>query len=146
LTGATRADPIGIASSAAADRQPGNNVQRETLIMPLATGNSGTSPDIAEQDVFVLELDGSPTFAFGAAENESASEIIRSDWFKAAIDGFLSDRPVTDSAVLLRPATNTEASVFHDLADEFAEPTMRFFVAHLPAHGLEGGLPSPGGR
>lgn len=98
--------------------------------MPSATEDSGV--DITEQDVFVLELDGSAMLAFQAAEGKSASAIMRSDWFKIAVGRFRPDRPFTETAVL-RPATDAEASTFHDFAEEFAEPTRHFFVAQLAA-------------
>ena len=103
--------------------------------MPAATTNSDTSPDTIEHRVFVLELDGSPKFAFEALEISDASEIARSIWFGQAFDRFCPDRRVKDSNPRLRPATDREASAFHDVAEEFAEPTEHFLVAHLPGLG-----------
>jgi hypothetical protein len=125
LTGAMHADRIGPSIR-----------KRENNLMPAATTNSAISPDIIEHRVFVLELDGLPKFAFAAAEISSADEIARSAWFGQAFDRFCPDRRVKDSTTRLRPATEREASTFHDVAEEFAEPTAHFLVAHLP--GLDG--------
>ena len=85
-----------------------------------------------DQHVFVLELDGLPTVAFGAAEISNAEEISRSTWFRRAFDRFWSGRtPVTNSNTHLRPATEVEEAMFHDLASEFAEQAGHFLVAHL---------------
>jgi hypothetical protein len=100
--------------------------------MPAATTNSDTSCDLIERHVFVLELDGLPKFAFAATEISSADEIARSAWFGQAFGRFCPNRSVTVSNARLRPATAREASAFHDVAEEFAEPTAHFLVAHLP--------------
>ena len=100
--------------------------------MPATTTNSDTSCGLIERRVFVLELDGLPKFAFAAMEISNANEIARSTWFGRAFDRFYPDRRVKDSTTRLRPATEREASAFHDVAEEFAEPTAHFLVAHLP--------------
>jgi hypothetical protein len=103
--------------------------------MSATTTNSDTSCGPIARRVFVLELDGSPKFAFAATEISSADEIARSTWFGQAFDRFCSNRRVKDSTTRLRPATDREASAFHDVAEEFAEPTAHFLVAHLPGLG-----------
>jgi hypothetical protein len=97
--------------------------------MPATTD---TSPGLIERRIFVLELDGLPKFAFAAMEISSADKIARSAWFGRAFDRFCPGRHVKDSNTRLRPATDREASAFHDVAEEFAEPTEHFLVAHLP--------------
>jgi hypothetical protein len=104
--------------------------------MPAATTNSDTSCDLLERRVFVLELDGLPKFAFAATEISSADEIARSTWFGQALGRFCPNRRAKDSNMRLRPATDREASAFHDVAEEFAEPTEYFLVAHLPGLGV----------
>ena len=99
--------------------------------MPAATSHPVEWCYDLDQHVFVLELDGLPTLAFGAAGISNADEISRSTWFRRAFDRFRSGRPVTGSNTHLRPATDKEAAAFNDLADEFAEPTQHFLVAHL---------------
>ena len=103
--------------------------------MAATTTNSDTSRDLIARQVFVLELDGRPKFAFAATEISSADEIARSTWFGQAFDRFCPDRSGTASNTRLRPATEREASAFHDVAEEFAEPTAHFLVAHLPGLG-----------
>lgn len=103
--------------------------------MPAATTNPGVSSEIIERRVFALELNGLPTLAFEATEISIANEIVRSAWFRRAVDRLCQNRPLTDSNTRPRPATAEEASLFHDLAEEFAEPTEHFFVAHLPGRG-----------
>jgi hypothetical protein len=103
--------------------------------MPAVTTNPGISSDLIERRVFVLELDGRPKLAFETLEISSADEIVGSAWFRQAFDRFCPRGPVTDSNTRLRPATDEEASVFHDFAEEFAEPTAHFLVAHLPSGG-----------
>jgi len=103
--------------------------------MAAATTNSDASCDLIERHVFVLELDGLPKFAFAAAEISSADEIARSTWFGQAFDRFCPNRSGTAPNTRLRHATEREASAFHDVAEEFAEPTAHFLVAHLPGLG-----------
>jgi hypothetical protein len=100
--------------------------------MPAVTTNADTSIGPTGSRVFVLELDGTPKFAFEAMESSAAGGIFRSAWFRRALERFCPNPVVTDSTTLLRPATDREASAFYDLAEEFAEPAAHFLVARLP--------------
>jgi hypothetical protein len=100
-------------------------------IAPAASGPASTH-DENEPTVFVIELQGSPAFAFEAKSSLHADELARSPWFTQALDEFClrSDKTGT-SMRSLRAATDTEAANYQDFACEFASETNDFLVLHL---------------
>jgi hypothetical protein len=100
-------------------------------IAPAASGPASTCGE-NEQTVFVIELPGSPAFAFEAKSRLHADELARSPWFTRALDEFCRRSDKTGASIRsLRAATDTEASIYQDLASEFASETNDFLVAHL---------------
>jgi hypothetical protein len=100
-------------------------------IAPAASGPASTHDD-NEPTVFVIELLGSPAFAFEAKSSLHADELARSPWFTRALDEFcLRGDKMGASIRSLRPATDAEASIYQDLACEFASETNDFLVLHL---------------
>lgn len=82
--------------------------------------------------VFVLDMSEAPAFAFAAENLDAARHVARSDWLLRALDSFCHERRQTAHARLtLRTATDDEAALYRDRADEFAEEATRFFIAHL---------------
>jgi hypothetical protein len=100
-------------------------------IAPAASGPASTH-DENEQTVFVIELPGSPAFAFEAKSRLHADELARSPWFTRALDEFCLRRNKMGASMRsLRAATETEASIYQDFACEFASETNDFLVLHL---------------
>jgi hypothetical protein len=100
-------------------------------IAPAAPGPAPTNGE-NEPTVFVIELQGSPAFAFEANCISHADELARSPWFTRALDEFCLRRDKTGAAIIsLRAATGAEASIYQDLASEFASETKDFLVLHL---------------
>lgn len=82
--------------------------------------------------IFVLDLADEPAFAFEAADTDGAQRIARSDWLLHALDGFCRARRAAKRGRLrLRSATPTEAAIYLDLADEFADTAPQMLIAHL---------------
>jgi hypothetical protein len=82
--------------------------------------------------VFVLDLAERPAFAFAADSFDTARQITRSQSLLQALNSFCRIRRPADQAQLqLRAATEDEAALYRDRADEFAEPETRFLIAHL---------------
>jgi hypothetical protein len=86
----------------------------------------------SEPTIFVIEVSNWATFAFEAQSHSRAEELARSPWFTQALEEFCSSRhKMTISDKSLRPATETEASIYRDLASEFADTANDFLVANL---------------
>jgi hypothetical protein len=82
--------------------------------------------------VFVLDIAKRPAFAFEADDFDSAQQITRSHWLLQPLDTFCRMRRRADAGQLhLRAATDHEATLYRDRADEFAEAETRFLIAHL---------------
>jgi hypothetical protein len=108
-----------------------SRLERVMSIAPAALGPASPR-DENEPTVFVIELLGSPAFAFEAKSIWHADELARSPWFTRALDDFCLRRDKTEAAIIsLRAATGTEASIYQDLACEFASETNDFLVLHL---------------
>jgi len=84
--------------------------------------------------VFILDMAERPVFAFEASDFEMAQRLARSQWLLQALDRFCSTRaPAQDSRgrLRLREATRDEAALYRARAEEFADATPRFLIAHL---------------
>ncbi len=88
----------------------------------------------AQRPIFVLDVHDEPRFAFEADCLPQAEEFSRAGWFARALtefrvskseawDGNLSSR--------IRAASDVEASLYREIAEEFSEPANCFFVVHL---------------
>jgi hypothetical protein len=84
--------------------------------------------------IFVLDIAERPTFAFEADSACTAEALARSPWFAFAVADFFAQRGKAlneNGRFFARLATEAEASLYRTLADEFAEATDRFLIAHL---------------
>jgi len=90
---------------------------------------------VSHWQVFVLDLGRPPAFAFATGDVEQAQDIVRSPRLLRALDAFCKRRPFDGGNRLqLRPATDDEAAIYHDRADEFAEDvTARLLIVHIGA-------------
>ena len=85
--------------------------------------------------IFALDVIYKPMFAFEAESLAQAEYLVRAPWFAEALTEFhLGRRGVQNQNALpqTRVATEAEAAIYHDFADEFAEHSDQFLVAHLP--------------
>jgi hypothetical protein len=88
-----------------------------------------------ERPIFVLDVIDRPTFAFEAESLAQAEDLVRAPWLAAALDRFHRQRGNVDGRHATagpRDATEAEAAVYRDFADEFAERSGQFLVALLP--------------
>jgi hypothetical protein len=82
--------------------------------------------------IFVLDIAEQPCFAFEADHLNAAEQIVRSPWLLQALDEFCrARRPADGGQLFLRAATDHEAALYRDRADEFAEAETQFLIAHL---------------
>jgi hypothetical protein len=82
--------------------------------------------------VFVIDIAQLPAFAFEADHVDAARQIVGSAWLLRALDAFCRVRRPADGRQLrLRTATDREAALYRDRADEFAEAEPHFLIAHL---------------
>jgi hypothetical protein len=87
-----------------------------------------------QRSIFVLDIRNEPTFAFEAEHLAHAEEIADAPWFSSAVCEFYSNKrgKWDDSATRrTRPATEPEAAIYRDYADEFADVSDQFLIAHL---------------
>jgi hypothetical protein len=87
-----------------------------------------------QRPIFVLDVVDNAHFAFEADSLAQAQELSQAPWFVQAVSAFNSRkcRERTDGTVRrTRPATETEASIYRDVADEFADRSDCFLIAHL---------------
>ena len=87
------------------------------------------------QQVFVLETPHDTAFAFQAASPAHALELLHTPWLGAALSDFLARHRGASTRcepMRIRAATPAEATLYRDLADEFADGSGRFLVAELP--------------
>ena len=88
----------------------------------------------APRSIYVVDVTGEANFAFEADSLQQAEANARATWFLQSLDQFFARHGRgcngnLDS--LTRPASEAEASTYRALADEFAETSGCFFVAHL---------------
>jgi hypothetical protein len=89
---------------------------------------------VSHGQVFVLDLGRHPAFAFATGDVEQAQGIVRSSWLLRALDAFCKRRPLGGGRLQLRPATEAEAAIYRDRADEFAEDVIFSFpIVHIGA-------------
>ena len=83
--------------------------------------------------IFVLAIGGEATFAFEADSLAQAREFADSPWFTRAINEIYANNPLAwnNGAARTRAATEPEASAYRDYADEFADGSRQFLIAHL---------------
>ena len=91
-----------------------------------------------QRPVFVLDVLDKADLAFEAESLAQARELSEAPWFVQAVSAFYSrkcrerTRERTDGTLRRpRPATEAEASVYRDVADEFADRSDCFLIAHL---------------
>jgi hypothetical protein len=87
-----------------------------------------------QRSIFVLDIRNEPTFAFEAEHLAHAEEIADAPWFSSAVCEFYSNKrgKWDDSATRrTRPATEPEAAIYRDYADEFADVSDQFLIARL---------------
>ena len=87
-----------------------------------------------QRSIFVLDVLDKADFAFEAESLAQARELSEAPWFVQAVSAFYSRkcRERTNGTVRrTRPATEAEASVYRDFADEFADRSDCFLIAHL---------------
>jgi hypothetical protein len=84
--------------------------------------------------IFVVDVASEASFAFEAKSLGEAETYAHAPWFLRSVDQFFAQHgrgcqggftPRT------RPASDAETLTYHALADEFAETSGCFFVAHL---------------
>lgn len=98
--------------------------------MPVIKSNADSSGGGSEPITFVIEVSDCAAFAFEARSSAQAAEFTRLPWFTRALEDFcLSSRKMTEGH--LRAATDREASIYQDLANEFADATSDFLVVSL---------------
>jgi hypothetical protein len=82
--------------------------------------------------VFVIDVTELAAFAFEADDFDAARYIVGSHWLLQPLDAFCrARRPADRGQLRLRTATDHEATLYRDRADEFAEAERRFLVVHL---------------
>ena len=89
-----------------------------------------------ERAIFVLDVLKEGQFAFEAVNLAQAEDFARSPWFLQSVRQFFSQHGRGCQAgftARTRPATEAEVLRYRILADEFAETSGYFFVAHLCA-------------
>jgi hypothetical protein len=87
-----------------------------------------------QKPIFVLDISDKADFAFEAESLAQAQELSQAPWFVQAVSAFYARkcRERTNGTFRgTRPATETEASIYRDLADEFADESNCFLIAHL---------------
>jgi len=90
-----------------------------------------------ERAIFVLDVLDDAGFAFEADDLAQAEEYARASWFLRSVGRFFlrHGRACQGGfASRARPASETEAATYRRLADEFAETSGCFFVAHVGPH------------
>jgi hypothetical protein len=83
--------------------------------------------------VFAIDLGRRPAFVFAANGHDMAQSLVRSPGLLQALDTFgRLSRPAQTQRLALRKATNDEAAIYLDRADELAEETIcRLLLVHI---------------
>jgi hypothetical protein len=86
-----------------------------------------------EHRVFVLDFTSEPVLAFAAESVVSAEVRVQTPWFTQAVDDFCKRRKLGNGNFPVRPrlATDAEASLYWERADEFADTTDHFLIANI---------------
>jgi hypothetical protein len=85
------------------------------------------------RQVFILNLLEGTDFAFEADSQESAETLCRAPWFVQAVERFRAHKRESAGSLCYRtqPATDTEAALYRQISDEFAELGHEVLVANL---------------
>ena len=83
--------------------------------------------------VFILNLFEGAELAFEADSQESAEGLCRAPWFVQAVDRFRAHKRESSGSRFYRtqPATEVQAAMYRQIADEFAELGPCMLVANL---------------
>ena len=87
-----------------------------------------------ESSIFVLDILGTPSFAFEAEDLAQAEAFVHAPWFAPSLGKFFAHkRKGWDANVPLRArvASEEEASIYRDFADEFSDVSGCLFIAHF---------------
>jgi hypothetical protein len=86
-----------------------------------------------QRPVFILNLCEGTDLAFEADGEEIAEKFCRTPWFVQAVDRFRAHKTQSANSLFYRtrPATAAEASMYRQVADEFAELGPCMLVANL---------------
>jgi hypothetical protein len=87
-----------------------------------------------ERSIFVLDILGTPTLAFEAEDLAQAEAFVHTPWFASSLSEFFANKRKgwdKNIPVRTRIATEEEASIYRDIADEFADASSRLFIAHF---------------
>jgi hypothetical protein len=87
-----------------------------------------------ESSIFILDILGTPSFAFEAKDLVQAETFVHAPWFATSLSAFFaSKRKEWDKHVPLRTrvATAEEASIYRNIADEFSDASGSLFIAHI---------------
>jgi hypothetical protein len=87
-----------------------------------------------ERPIFILDAGGGSAFAFEAASAIAAEGLTREPWFTEALEEFRQSRLRTRTGLAparVRTATEAEAALYQDRADEFSDASNHFLVAHI---------------
>jgi hypothetical protein len=87
-----------------------------------------------QRPIFVLDIRNEATFAFEAEHLAQARNFVDAPWFAGAVFEFSPSKHGgwDDSAARrTRAATEPEAAIYRDYADEFAEVSDQFLIARL---------------
>ncbi|WP_315777384.1 hypothetical protein [Bradyrhizobium sp. SZCCHNR1053] len=87
----------------------------------------------APPQVFAIDLGRRPAFVFAANDHDMAQNLVRSPRLLHAIDAFCRlRRPAQAERLALRGATDDEAAVYRDRADELADGAIsRLLLVHI---------------
>jgi hypothetical protein len=87
-----------------------------------------------QRTIFVLDIRNEAAFAFEAETLVQAEGLTHAPWFARAVGEFYASKHGRcDDGVArrIRSATKREASTYRDYADEFADLSDHFLIAHL---------------
>jgi hypothetical protein len=87
-----------------------------------------------ERPVFILDAGDGSAFAFEAASAIAAEGLTQETWFTEALEKFRQSRLRTLTGFApgcVRTATEAEAALYQDRADEFSDASNHFLVAHI---------------
>ncbi len=87
-----------------------------------------------QRSIFILDIVGRAAFAFEADNLAQAEEFTRAPWFARVLGEFYANKRQgwdKNIPVRTRLATEPELSIYREFADELADQSDRFFIAHL---------------
>jgi len=88
-----------------------------------------------ERSIFVLDILGRPTLAFEAEDLALAEAFVHAPRFVSSLGEFFANKRKggwdKNIPLRIRVATEEEASIYRDFADEFSDVSGRLFIAHF---------------